>query len=124
MIEDTLVVNLADLPMSLNEWVSLHWKDKADLKETWAWALREKLGRRPHVPYPHLVITARLYFGIHRRRDAENYGAVLWKVTLDGLQAIGWLADDTPEYVTTSNPELLVDKDLAPLTELTIKRRR
>ena len=103
----------------MNEWTRLHWAERRQVKEDWAWevfAVGSKLPKK----CKHVDVSAVLVFPQARRRDAENFGAVLWKMTNDALVELGVIPDDTPEYISTSNPILQVDSS-GPRTELTLE---
>ena len=68
----------------------------------------------------HVDLTATIYFPEWRKRDTENFAATLWKMTNDALVDMGIIPDDTPDHITTHNPEIIVDNQVAPLTELKI----
>lgn len=112
-------ITLLQRPESQNKWERFHWSERKALKEKWAWEFFVVGNFLPR-DCKHITLTARIYFPEKRRRDAENYAAVLWKMTNDTLVDLHIIPDDTPEYISTSNPELLVDSQM-PRTEIDIE---
>jgi crossover junction endodeoxyribonuclease RusA len=99
------------VPPSLNVWARSTTYPQARAKKGWeqaVWALVNERGNRCPRPLAHAELLACITFRQRRRRDAENFGACLWKFTCDGLVKAGIIPDDTPQYVTTYTPELVV----------------
>lgn len=76
-----------------------HWRRWANAKRTWQAAIAPLL-EYEQIPKDLGAITAsaQLRFPVKRRRDSDNFSALLSKVLGDALQKGGWLPDDTPEH--------------------------
>lgn len=74
------------------------WRKWANAKKEWQNALIFALDT---IDFPRdlsaVTASAQLRFPTNRRRDSDNYSALLAKALGDALQE-GWLPDDTPEY--------------------------
>jgi crossover junction endodeoxyribonuclease RusA len=93
------ILNIPVTPPSLNMWNRLHWAKRRALKREWesiVWAVC-KSQKIPLLDRPK--VEAVIYFPDKYRRDLDNYTALMWKFTLDGLVLAGVLADDDPEHV-------------------------
>lgn len=120
----TYAFTVPAVPPSLNGWIRTSIYSQAEVKANWeymVWGLVNEKGNRCPRPLAHAEISARITFATKRKRDADNFGACLWKFTLDGLVKAGVIPDDTPEYVTTHAPEMAVGK--REETEITISGR-
>ena len=108
--KDVYEMVLEQVPVSLNVWQNLHWRRRADLRVMWQW---EMLAVGPRIPKHnnHVRLSANIWFAVNCRRDVDNYAAVLWKMTQDGLVRMDIIPDDTPGYVTTGIVDLRVDPD-------------
>ena len=90
-----------------------HWRVRARLARDWR--LAAQLAAEPHHParlanaadlaLPPSVISIVLPVRDSRRRDPHNYFATV-KPIVDGLVDAGLWPDDTPEWVTTTEPTL------------------
>jgi Holliday junction resolvase RusA-like endonuclease len=103
--------------MSMNAWGITHWSERAQIKKDWSW---EFLALANDVPkhQDHVIVHATIYFKERRKRDIDNFAAVLWKLTNDALVDAHIIPDDTPEHVTNGIVDLVVDKEKGGTTEL------
>jgi crossover junction endodeoxyribonuclease RusA len=95
--------------MSMNE--RLHWSKQRRHARLWraaaCWAtihqvpVQRVIARR----LPPCTVTVVLPVHDRRRRDPHNYFPVV-KAVIDGLVDAGLWPDDTPEWVTTTEPRL------------------
>ena len=102
-------------PLTLNQ--RLHWAARSrltrGLRESTAW-----LANLPALPSVHVVLHYRP--ADNRRRDPDNIVATL-KPCLDGLVDAGIVPDDTPQFVSWSQPVIHpADKRLGPALWLEI----
>jgi crossover junction endodeoxyribonuclease RusA len=96
-----------------------HWSVRARLARDWRLAAQvatrnahssgrfgsDQVGYFAHLPMPPSVISIVLPVRDSRRRDPHNYFATV-KPIVDGLVDAGLWPDDTPEWVTTTEPTL------------------
>jgi hypothetical protein len=95
-----------------------HWRVRARLARDWRLAAQVAarnahisgqfighVGYIAHLPMPPSVISIVLPVRDSRRRDPHNYFATV-KPIVDGLVDAGLWPDDTPEWVTTTEPTL------------------
>jgi hypothetical protein len=95
-----------------------HWRVRAILARDWRLAAQVaarnarnsgqfigQVGYIFHPPLPPSVISIVLPVRDSRRRDPHNYFATV-KPCVDGLVDAGLWPDDTPEWVTTTEPTL------------------
>lgn len=102
-------------PLSMNEAKGMHWRKVRDRCDPWrdtvAW-LGKQHRRTVHALIAEhgrpLAVRVTIPFAVDRRRDAHNYTGTVVKAVIDGLQIAGWIADDTPEWVTVLDPILTV----------------
>ncbi len=93
-------LTLDGCPKSMNR-VGGHsaWRKWANAKREWQDRLVAGLDA---IDFPRdlaaVTASAQLRFPVRRRRDSDNYSALLGKSLGDALQAGGFLPDDTPEY--------------------------
>jgi crossover junction endodeoxyribonuclease RusA len=97
-------------PLSLNEERGMNWAKRRRRTHpwrdmTWALALEAKLARR--VAGRPCTITVVLPFDEERRRDPANFYPTV-KSVVDGLVMARVWPDDTPEYVTVTEPVLRI----------------
>lgn len=94
--------------LSMND--RMHWRPKAKLTATWLHAAQVAGGAARKSarwePCP-VVVSVTLPVRDARRRDPHNYFATI-KPVVDGLVLAGIVPDDTPEWVTTTEPVLHV----------------
>jgi len=100
--------------LSLND--RLHWAVQARIAKAWRtgthWAARAHM--RGHGLSP-CTITITLPVNGNRRRDPANYNATA-KHIVDGLVDAGLWPDDTPAWVTTTEPLLDPNSALVTIT--------
>lgn len=107
--------------MSLND--RMHWRTRHRLTKTWrkaAWAaaLMAALDARPlggRTRLPEALVLVSLPVPDRRRRDPHNYH-LTYKAIVDGLVDAGFWPDDTPEWVSTGEPSLVVDRRARTVT--------
>lgn len=100
--------------MSMND--RLHWSARARLARSWRHAahiaarntINTPSSSRGPLPLPPSTVTVVLPVRDRRRRDPHNYFATV-KPVIDGLVDAGLWPDDTPEWVTTTEPALQVN---------------
>jgi len=97
-------------PLSLNEERSMNWAKRRRRTHpwrdtTWALAMQAKLAAR--VAGRACTITVVLPFEENRRRDPANFYPTV-KAVVDGLVLAHVFDDDTPEYVTVTEPVLRI----------------
>ena len=98
-----------------------HWRTRNRLVKLWRTTTRDyaKLTGSPHGPS---IVAVRLPVRDSRRRDPHNYYPTV-KAIVDGLVDAGIWPDDTPEYVTTVEPVLVLNRTPFPLVVVTITPR-
>jgi len=123
-MSETYVCSVPILPCSLNEWARAHWTRRRLLHDAFQhdlWAvLNEKDNKCPR-GLERVECHAILTFTEKRRRDGENYGAVLWKWAADVLVREGVIPDDTPEHILCHTPELRVGSENQTLLLITLE---
>jgi crossover junction endodeoxyribonuclease RusA len=98
--------------MSMND--RPHWSVARRLARAWrqaaAWSAVDQLGTTPQMRLrgPSTVTVTLPVHGDHRR-DPHNYFTTV-KHVIDGLVDAGAWPDDTPEWVTTTEPRLELTK--------------
>lgn len=112
-------------PLSINRANGMHHGARRRLLKPWhdaAWATgRNHRSQAARTPVGRLVepITVQvvLPFRTANRRDPHNYTGTVVKAVVDGLKDAGLVPDDTAEWVTVLDPEILVVRDKSePLT--------
>ena len=96
-------------PPSINVYQHWHWAKKRKVKAEWTemiWALLNEKGNVCPSRLSHVNVETVITFAIGRRRDAQNYGAVLYKFLGDALTASGIIKDDTSDYIRYAEPTL------------------
>lgn len=110
-----------DRLLSLND--RLHWAPQRQRARAWrltAYATATELRQYPHrLPLAPSIVTVHLPVPDRRRRDPHNYFPTV-KPVIDGLVDAGLWPDDTPEWVTTTEPHLVTG---TPLTSVRIHPR-
>lgn len=71
-------------------------------------------------PWPLASVTATFYHRDERRRDPDNYMAML-KGAYDGMRDAGLLVDDDSKHLIRREPRFEIDRR-APRVELTVTR--
>ena len=94
--------------LSMND--RMHWRPKAALTAAWvevAWRAGQQWARRQK--WSPVPCTVQLLVPVRdrRRRDPHNYFATV-KPVIDGLVLAGLWPDDTPEWVRTIEPALVL----------------
>ncbi len=72
------------------------------------------------IPWTYIVVYARFFFRINRRRDDDNAKASL-KCVYDGIVQGRLVVDDQPKYMKKNDPEFFIDRE-NPRLELYIER--
>lgn len=98
-----------------------HWRTRARYTKLWRAAAcgsllgapidggRSRWAGPTPMLFPAAVVHVTLPVADSRRRDPHNYYPTI-KAIVDGLVDAGLWPDDTPDYVTTSEPTLTVDR--------------
>jgi Holliday junction resolvase RusA-like endonuclease len=96
--------------MSMND--RTHWTAHARSVKRWRSAARlaGATGDTPSRPLTPSTVTITLPVTDRRRRDPHNYFATV-KPIIDGLVDAGLWPDDTPAWVTTTEPALRITSD-------------
>lgn len=85
-----------------------HWRSKATATKAWRWRTHSAV--LVGWQLAPCTVTVELPVRDNRRRDPHNYFATV-KPIIDGLVDAGLWPDDTPEWVTTTEPRLVVRRD-------------
>lgn len=111
------VVTVPGIPPSWNELQRQHRMQQNRLAREWhntvGWAA--KAARAPR--YERARVTLRYWFPDRRRRDPDNYSG---KLVLDGLRAVGVLADDSFQHVQLRIEQAGVDRQ-RPRVEIVLE---
>ena len=102
---------IPSVPPSLNVYNHLHWSVRERYRKDFqdeAWAVLNEKGNRAPRGLERIDLRAVLYFTVHRRRDGDNYGAVLFKWLQDVLVREGVIPDDTADRCTSHSPAISV----------------
>jgi hypothetical protein len=125
----TLIFEAPNRPLSINEANGMHWAAKRRRLEPWrdaVWLAWKTLDPKELDAFlkDHGVIevAVTLPFARAGRRDPHNYTSTMAKAIVDELVKSGMAPDDTPEFVTVSEPKLLVSSSLVATVELTKRR--
>lgn len=119
-----LIFQAPNRPLSINESNRLHWAERQRRLAPWK-TLTHAHYRQTYVrnvddlPSP-VRISVTLPFARAGRRDAHNYTSTVVKAVIDSLVSAGLVPDDTPEWVTVSDPILTIDPELRVI--VTIER--
>lgn len=122
-IQETQTVTLVipgDPPPSTNQLLRMHWAEQGRTLTAWATAAWAKWHNAGRIEFARPEVTIRLYFGVSRRRDRDNYTAAC-KGILDGLSEHAW-TDDNADVIDLRPVEIAVDKH-NPRVEITITER-
>lgn len=102
------VFSVPGLPPSLNEFQRWNLMKRVRLKHEWQamiWPLLcEKGNVCPRPLNTPVELRAVLIFTTNRRRDSDNFGAVLWKWTQDVLEMRGYVPNDSHDLVKSYPP--------------------
>lgn len=104
---NTYACTIPAVPPSLNEYKRWHWARQERERKAWqemVWAVLNETGHRCPRGLEQVDVRAVLYFQTKRRRDSDNYGAVLAKWTQDVLVREGVIPDDTADRCTFYPP--------------------
>lgn len=98
------------VPPSLNVWNRMHWAKRYKLKQQLQYEIQMELRRKGNVcpKFQKVELRAVLMFMLDRRRDSDNFGAVLWKIVQDALVAGGVIPDDDAEHCTSYPPAIVL----------------
>jgi hypothetical protein len=82
---------------SLNEWKRWHWTKQNQARKDFqwmVWCLLQEKGNQCPKGLEKVVISAVVTVTTNRRRDGDNFGALLAKWTQDVLPKLGVIKDD------------------------------
>lgn len=123
-MSESYVCTVPALPPSLNTWATMHWAYRRRLKQEFQqqlWAVLSEKGNRCPRDVAFVDCKAVLTFRDKRRRDAENFGAVLWKWAADVIVQEGVIPDDTPEYILCHTPGIIIGEPEGTLIVLELR---
>ena len=107
----------------------VHWRQRAKVTKQWrtaAYWAAITLGPPAERVHDHRFVQMMIPVPDRRRRDPSNLFPLL-KAAIDGIQAdAGYWPDDTPEFVTTVEPYLYVQRRIlgeAPTIQIALKRQ-
>jgi crossover junction endodeoxyribonuclease RusA len=103
-------------PLSMND--RGHWRAKANRTRDWRTTTAVFAGFVGARSLPPSTVQVTIPFLRGGRRDPHNYFATV-KPIIDGLVDAGLWPDDTPEWVTTVEPELVVDPEMVVTVTIT-----
>ena len=124
-MSDAYVLTLPALPPSLNEYTRWHWtkrKREKDAFQELVWGYLNELGNRCPREFDEVEIRAVLMFTEERRRDSDNFGAVLAKWVQDVLVRERVIPDDTADRCTCHPPKIVLGRK--PMTVITLELKR
>jgi hypothetical protein len=113
----TITFARPDVLMSMNDRV--HWTVQRERSRQWRFAAHLAARNAGASHLPACMVTVTLPVRGHLRRDPHNYFATV-KPIIDGLVDAGCWPDDTPEWVTTTEPHL--DTDTKVVTIMLVAR--
>lgn len=96
---------------STNDERRMHWTARRKLVAAWrqwAWVVATQEG---WTGLPPSVVEIAIPFARNARRDPMNYVGTVLKAVIDGLVDAGCWPDDTPEFVTITQPLLEIGED-------------
>jgi hypothetical protein len=105
------VTTIPVVPPSLNEWKKWHWAKQRKAREAFqeqVWAALNEHGNRCPRGLERVELRFALSFRVARRRDADNFGALLHKFTQDVLVQQGVIPDDTHDRCTAYPPRIVL----------------
>lgn len=104
----TLRFEAPSTPLSINKANRMHWAAKKRELDPWrelvAWAWLQERKNWSDVLGKPCVVQVVLPFRTKQRRDPHNYTGTVVKALVDTLVKQGVWPDDTPEWVTVSDP--------------------
>lgn len=86
-----------------------NWRKNMRLHKAWSQTVQAHAGPQTGPPR-HGQVNVTLTFPTVRRRDPHNYVGTVCKAIVDGLVTAGVFPDDTPEWVTVTEPTLRVGR--------------
>lgn len=125
MSDTVYICTIPAVAPSLNEWRKWHWAKQSRERKAFqemAWAVLNEKGNKAPRGLEAVEIHAVLMFREDRRRDSDNFGAVLAKWLQDSLTQLGIIPDDTADRCTFYPPKIV--KGDKALTLITIEGRR
>ena len=100
----SVVIRVPGCPPSLNKILRMHWATRKKLLEAWSsdlWYSASCLGRSATLSgwaRSRARLTVNICLQHNRLFDKDNaYGSV--KVVLDAMKSLGFIADDSPEFI-------------------------
>ena len=99
------------VPPSLNEYRRMSMYPAARRQKAFqemVWAVLNEKGNRCPRGLERVDLRAVMYFTVSRKRDGDNYGAVLWKWFQDVLVREGVIPDDTADRCTSHSPVISI----------------
>lgn len=89
---------IPEVPPSNNKFIgrNVRWAYQEE-KKRWAMLINAYCRPRPSVPFQKATVNIKYQFPDGRRRDPDNYSG---KMILDGLKAVGVIADDSFNNIT------------------------
>lgn len=105
------VITIPVVPPSLNEFKRWPWQRQERERRAFqeqVWASLNEHGNRCPRGLGRVELRAVLVFRMARRRDSDNFGALLWKWTQDVLTSEGVIPDDTHDRCTAYPPRIVV----------------
>lgn len=105
------VLTLPAIAPSLNVWRKWHWTKQGREKEAFqelVWGLLNEKGNRCPRGFDEVEIHSVLMFKVNRRRDSDNFGAVLYKWFQDVLVQQKVIPDDTSDRCTSHPPKIII----------------
>jgi len=97
---------------STNDERRMHWAARRKLVDAWRrWGYMVAT-QEGWIDLPPCVVEIALPFARNGRRDPMNYVGTCLKAVIDGLVDAGCWPDDTPDYVTITQPLLEIGEDV------------
>ena len=124
-MSDAYVLTLPTVPPSFNEYTRWHWtkrKREKDAFRTLVWGYLNEPGNCCPRGFDEAEIRAVLMFTEDRRRDSDNFGAVLAKWLQDVLVQQRVIPDDTADRCTCYPPKIVLGRK--PMTVITLELKR
>ena len=111
MIHATYSCTIPAVAPSLNEWKRWHWTKQEQARKAFQWmlwCLLQEKGNQCPKGLDAVVITAAITVTTKRRRDGDNFGALLAKWTQDVLPKLGVIKDDDHKHCRFMLPPAIV----------------
>jgi len=115
-----VIITIDEVPLSKNEYISMHWAKRKKYKEMISWLIYEKALKYGGDPFKKATVTFNIYFKTKRRRDVQNFiggGLIAWLDVLVDLHIIG---DDSYDVIGQPLVIFNIDKE-NPRTEIVIE---